>query len=73
MESVGIGLVIIAITEGLKKAFPGITGYITIALAAVLGLLAGVAGIEGLTWFTGLLVGLGAAGGIKVATSFSGK
>ena len=73
MDSVLIGTAIIAVTEALKRAIPSISGIITIIVAGVLGLLTGLVGLGGLNWVSGIIVGLSAAGGVKVATSFSGK
>ena len=47
---------------------PGVTGIITIIVAAVLGLAAGLAGYGGLNWLTGIAVGLTSVATVTVAT-----
>jgi hypothetical protein len=73
MTSIEVGAAIIAVTEAIKRTFPSVEGVWTIGVAALLGLLAGLVGLGGLDWITGLIVGLTSAGAVKVATSFSGK
>lgn len=74
MTSIEIAASIVAITEALKRLFPQyITGVTTIVIAGLLGLAVGFTGLAELTWLTGLITGLTAAGTVKVATSFSGK
>jgi len=70
MDQVILASSIIAVTEVLKRLLPqAINGWVTIVVAAVLGILAGFAGISGVNWFSGLLIGLAAAGGVRVFSS----
>jgi len=73
MTSIELGGVIIAITEGLKRIVPQISGVYTIIVAGVLGVLAGLAGIGDFTWVSGLFVGLAASGSVTMATKISAK
>lgn len=73
MISVSVSASIIAVTEAIKRVFPFFTGWIAIALAAGLGVLAGLAKIDGLNWLSGLLTGLTAAGVYKTASVVAGK
>lgn len=73
MSQAEIGALIIAVTEGLKRTFPQISGTITIILAGVLGLVAGLVGLAGLDWATGIVVGLAAAGVVKTASVIGSK
>jgi len=73
MTQLEVGAAIVAVTEGIKRVFPKINGWITIVVAAVLGVLAGVLGLAGLNWASGLVVGLSAAGVVKVGTAIGGN
>jgi len=73
MPSVQVSAAIIAVTEAIKRVFPQVSGIVTIIVAAVLGVLAGLAKIDGLDWLSGLITGLVAVGVIKTATSIAGK
>lgn len=64
---------IVAVTEFIKTYVPQVNGGVTILAAAVLGGLAGLAGIEGLNVASGVLLGLFAAGAHQVATAAGGK
>lgn len=44
-----------------------VNGWVTVAVAIALGLVAGIGGVEGLNIYTGLLTGLGALGVSTVA------
>lgn len=67
IASIPIALAIIGATEAIKKLLPTVVaGTVTIAVAVILGLLAGISGIAGLNWFVGILIGLAAAGGVTL-------
>lgn len=73
MDKITLGLAIVAVIEGIKKVVPGINGYVTIALAGLLGFLAGFVGFylgypafAGLDPLTGLITGLAASGSVSV-------
>lgn len=76
---VQLGLAIIAVVEGMRKATGGaLRGSVTIVVAALLGLLAGVAGTywhyplyTGIDPLTGLMIGLAASGGVTLAQKFT--
>lgn len=69
MESVFVIAAVVGATEFIKRAYlRDVVAAATILSAAVIGILAGVLGIEGLTLQTGLVAGLSAAGVYKVAT-----
>lgn len=53
---------IIAIVEFIKTYFPVVNGGVTIALAAILGLIAGLYHVENIDPITGTLVGLASVG-----------
>jgi hypothetical protein len=66
-DSLPVALAIIGATEGIKTLLPSVVaGIVTILVAVALGFLAGIAGVVGLTWFTGILVGFAAAGGVTL-------
>lgn len=69
-----IGLVIVAVTEGIKLLVPKVNGAVTIFVAAVIGVLVALLdvqiGVEDLTVAQGLLIGLSASGVVTVATKF---
>jgi len=69
MTQFTLAVAIIAVVEAIKKAVPQVSGWITICVAGILGLLAGLAGLEGTNWIEGLLIGLAAAGGVKLTKS----
>jgi len=71
--NLSVAAAIIAVTEAIKRVIPGVQGWITIIVAAALGLAAGIAGLEGLNWWTGLVSGLVASGGMTVAKTISSK
>jgi hypothetical protein len=48
-----------------------VSGWVTIAIAVVLGGLAGYGGVEGLTIITGILTGLAAVGASTIADRIS--
>lgn len=63
MQSVLLATSIAAVTEFLKRLNDhDYRGAVIIAVAALLGLLAGAFNLEGLTVVTGLVTGLGIAG-----------
>jgi len=72
MTQFTLAAAIIAVVEAIKQAVPQVSGWITICVAGVLGLLAGIAGLEGTNWIQGLMIGLAAAGGVKLTTSVGG-
>ena len=73
MVSVIVSGAIIAVVEATKITVPQVKGIVTILLAAVLGVLAGLAKIDGLDWLSGLITGLVAVGVIKTASTVAGK
>jgi transketolase C-terminal domain/subunit len=68
MTSLEVGAAIIAVTEAIKRAVPQVSGIVTIAVAALLGVAAGLAGLGGLNWLSGLAVGLASSGTVNVAS-----
>ena len=67
MESLFVVTAVIAVTELLKRIEAKDTrGALTIVCASVIGVVAGYFRVEGLTVFTGLIAGLGAAGIMRV-------
>lgn len=73
MTPLTVGTAIVGITEAIKRLIPSVNGYVTIIVAAVLGILAGFAGFGSLNWLSGLAVGLASAGTVTVATAVGGK
>ncbi len=73
MISVSVSAAIIAVTEAIKRTVPSVNGIVTIIVAGVLGILAGLAKIDGLDWLSGLVTGLTAVGVIKTASVIAGK
>lgn len=64
--TVFIGAVIVAVTEAIKDLSPKVQGWITVAVAALVGLLIALIdtniGVEDLSIAQGVLIGLSAAG-----------
>lgn len=73
MISVVVSGAIVGAVEAIKKVIPQVSGIITIAVAVILGVMAGVAGIDGLNWFSGLITGLVSVGGVTIASKIAGK
>ena len=74
MNEASVGAAIVAIVQAIKFALPDkVSGIVTIAVAAVLGLIAGLLELAGLDWVTGLAVGLAAVGVITAASKVAGK
>jgi len=71
MTSIEIGAAIVAITEGIKRAIPQVNGIVTIVVAGLLGLGAGLLELAGLNWITGLMLGLSSAGAITTVSKIS--
>jgi len=71
--SIEVSASIIAVTEAIKRIAPGVNGIVTIIVAAVLGVLAGLAKIDNLNWLSGLITGLAAVGVVKTASTVAGK
>ena len=71
MNSIIVVPAIIAIVEFVKRFVPKVSGPWTILLAAVLGGVAGIFGLEGLNVVTGIAAGL-AASGVHQAASAAG-
>ena len=70
MEYGLLGLAIIGAISALKMTGK-VSGWVTIAIAVVLGGLAGYGGVEGLTIITGILTGLPAVGASTIADRIS--
>ena len=70
MEYGLLGLAIIGAISALKMTGK-VSGWVTIAIAVVLGGLAGYGGVEGLTIITGILTGLAAVGASTIADRIS--
>jgi Mg2+/citrate symporter len=70
MEYGLLGLAIIGAISALKMTGK-VSGWVTIAIAVVIGALAGYGGVEGLTIITGILTGLAAVGAVTVADEIS--
>lgn len=73
MSEAIVGGSIVAIVQGIKLLVPQVTGIVTIIIAAVLGLLAGLQGMAGLNWLTGIGVALTGVATVLVASKVSGK
>ncbi len=66
-ESVFVVTSVIAVTELLKRLEArDFRGALVIVVAAIIGVLSGFIGIENMTPVSGLMVGLGAAGIMRV-------
>jgi hypothetical protein len=72
-DVITLGLAIIAVVEGIKRARQSDRGWITIVISGGIGLSAGIAGLYlnyprfiGLDPLTGLIIGLAASGGITL-------
>ncbi len=63
-----LALAIVGAVSTLKHSIKSdvISGWVTVAIAISLGLLAGFGGVEGLTPITGILTGLTSIGGMSV-------
>jgi len=61
-----LALAIVGTLKALKLSQYGdkVSGLVTVAVAALLGLIAGLGGLEGLNWVSGLMTGLAAVGAI---------
>ena len=70
MEYGLLGLAIIGAISALKMTGK-VSGWVTIAIAVVIGALAGYGGVEGLTIITGILTGLAAVGASTIADRIS--
>ncbi len=70
MEYGLLGLAIIGAISALKMTGK-VSGWVTIAIAVVLGGLAGFGEVEGLTIITGILTGLAAVGASTIADRIS--
>ena len=70
MEYGLLGLAIIGAISALKMTGK-VSGWVTIAIAVVIGTLAGYGGVEGLTIITGILTGLAAVGASTIADRIS--
>lgn len=64
---------IVGAVAGIKALVPSINGYVTVAVAIILGVAAGFIGIPGVTWFWGLVGSLAAVGGVTIAGKIGGK
>lgn len=71
-----IPLIIIAVTQMVKMAFPQITGFLTILIAAVVGIVVALVdrsiGVTDITVAQGLVYALGAVGITAVAAKAGG-
>lgn len=71
-----IPLIIIAITQMVKMAFPQITGFLTIVIAFVVGIVVSLVdtaiGVQDVTVAQGLVLALGAIGVTAVAAKAGG-
>lgn len=66
MEYGLLGLAIIGAVSALKMTGK-VSGWVTIAIAVILGAMAGVGGVEGLEIIPGILTGLAAVGASTLA------
>jgi hypothetical protein len=71
MDQLTVGAAIVAVTEGIKRVAPGVNGIVTIIVAGLLGLGAGLLELAGLNWITGLMLGLSSAGAITTVSKIS--
>jgi len=71
MDQLEIGATIVAITEAIKRTVPQVNGVYTILVAAALGLIAGLTGINGLNWMTGLATGFASSGVVTTVSKVS--
>lgn len=70
METITVPLAIIAIVREVKNAFPQVNGLVTLLVAMLLGGLAGFFHVQGTSdVFTGVMLGIAAAGTVHVARS----
>lgn len=68
-----IGAAIAGILQGIKYALPQVSGLVTVIVAAILGVLVGIAGYGGLNWLTGLAVAMAAVGAMTAASKVGGS
>ena len=67
-----IGAAIAGILQGIKYALPQVSGLVTVIIAAILGVLAGLAGYAELNWLTGLAVAMATVGTMTAASKIGG-
>lgn len=72
MEVITVAAAIIAIVQRVKESYPAVNGLMTMLLAMLLGGIAGLLHIEGLSIVQGVLVGIAAVGGVTVAQKAAG-
>ena len=73
LSIVELGAVIVAVVQAVKFARKGEwDSLITIVIATVLGLLAGLVGIADLTWLTGIYASLAAVGVVTTVSKIGG-
>lgn len=74
VEVITVPLAIIAIVRQIKDAFPMVNGLVTLIVAMILGGVAGYFHIQGTAdVFTGIFLGIAAAGTVDVARSVAGR
>lgn len=75
--AVFLGAVIIAVTSAIKDLAPKVQGWVTVAIAALLGLLLSLVdiqiGVTNITPAQGIMLGLGAVGVHTVASAIGGR
>jgi len=64
---------IVAVIEFIKRYVPQINGGVTILVAAIIGGIIGLFGVDGLNVVTGIGIGLASAGVHQAATAAGGK
>jgi hypothetical protein len=68
METISLTAAIIGATAAIKQVFPEkVYGFVTIIVAVLLGLIAGLTGFQDLTWVTGIFSAFIAVGTVHVA------
>lgn len=74
LSVVEFGAVVVAVVQAVKYAREGNwDSLLTIAIASILGILAGVAKIAGLDPLSGLYAALAAVGAVTTASKIGGK
>jgi hypothetical protein len=75
MVEVQVGAAVVAVVEIIKQLVPNsvVRGLVTIVVAGVLGGLAGLAELQGLNVAEGIVVGLAAAGIVKLGKVVAAK